>query len=132
MGELKTKQMDENFDFIKFLDEVRLRYDLSPTPLVAEKQRNKEKQGQRRGQDIPNESLEQLSNQQIEKLKSLSQTLDHSDTVEFRNYFDALESKDTRGGIVLQPHIMIEKKDTNNSSKTAKSLNERKRIQGRI
>lgn len=26
--------VDENFDFIKFLNDVRIRYDLSPTPLV--------------------------------------------------------------------------------------------------
>lgn len=28
--------VDDNFDFIKFLNDVRIRYDLSPTPLVEE------------------------------------------------------------------------------------------------
>ena len=27
---------DDNFDFIKFLNDVRVRYNLSPTPLVDE------------------------------------------------------------------------------------------------
>ena len=35
----QTKQsqqpvVDDNFDFIKFLNDVRIRYDLSPTPLI--------------------------------------------------------------------------------------------------
>ena len=45
VGSLEEKQdnkksadelVDDNFDFIKFLNEVRKRYDLSPTPLIEE------------------------------------------------------------------------------------------------
>lgn len=47
MGSEKT---DENFDFIKFLNEVRVRYNLSPTPLTEESPSFKNEE------DVPSES----------------------------------------------------------------------------